>query len=202
MDEKVYIEMGNLKDIIRQLVELYSEMTDEYNIYSDRLRNYVEDEDKGLHAQVKREIDELFYSRYKPDIYNRSFDLHNTFEFYIDSDLTFDYDFGPQYMQNYHRASNEWIYENSFQKGWHGGSIKDNDDSVRYWRKPHPYYKYWGREAVGEGYNIEETIKKYTEECYMDFEFNLSIMLNDLLYKFNLLIKDAIKIVNRINQLL
>ena len=103
------------------------------------------------------ELDELgktiiaqWYASYDPIYYQRTRSLYHAFDVSLDGSLLV-IDFDREYMDNYiSRQYNEWIYENSFENGYHGGAIpKDGSrGNIPYWRTPYPELTRWGRPAI------------------------------------------------------
>ena len=123
---------------------------------------------------VKRVVD-LFYEDYTPNIYNRKEDLYNTFKLILIEPGVWDWDFSHTYMKYKHGnkkkpVSNEYIYENSFVNGYHGGAIdgKFHPNPGEPWWKTIPGPGYWYEPATQYGesprYEAEIELKKVTDE--------------------------------------
>lgn len=86
----------------------------------------------------KKEIDR-FYNEYSPMVYRRKYDLRNVYNLDVTKDGEFIFEFGHEFMQKQHRVSNEYIYDEMFKEGWHGGANKGPghpDPGKNYWRTP------------------------------------------------------------------
>lgn len=82
-----------------------------------------------------------FYEDYEPHFYQRTYDLYNTYRISVTED-EWKIDFDSSWMMNWHRVDEqdpEYIFENSFIRGWHGGALSGEghpNPGVPYWRKP------------------------------------------------------------------
>lgn len=93
-----------------------------------------------------------FYRSYRPKYYDRTYSLrymiypniiNNMFSFEIGPDV-------PIYT-GWHRVNADYIYENTFKQGYHGGAINGPEHprpGVPTWRWPYPEYTRWGRKAL------------------------------------------------------
>lgn len=174
-------------DILRYLWDdvciLFNNVISTYNEFKDKIMAYAK-KNGELERTVKDIIDDKFYGDYAPIFYNRNYDLRNTFEFYMSHELDFDFKLGAEFMKSSHKASNEWIYENSFVLGWHGGAPKDGSEA-RYWRKPHPYYYRWGRVAENTGFDLEAYLNMIIPELYDERRVDLSLDFYSSLNEYN-----------------
>lgn len=103
---------------------------------------------KHAFNQVKRRAVRAWYSSYQPKYYARKLDLYKIPHFDIEGE-TVSIEFDENNMTKWHRVSNQYIYENSFVKGYHGGAddfkakkpkpfydAPHPDPGVPYWRRP------------------------------------------------------------------
>lgn len=111
----------------------------------------IEEMNKRYPKKYKEELEMIgddvitqWYSTYDPIFYNRSGDLYDAFRVNLDG-VNYRVDFDSSLMDG-----NEYIFENSFMKGYHGGAISGDghpNPGIPYWRTPHPWYYEWGRPA-------------------------------------------------------
>ena len=90
-----------------------------------------------------------FYEDYEPHFYERTWELYNTYKITVTED-DWSIDFDSSWMGDTHRAEPEFIFENSFIRGWHGGGTSGDDHpepGVPYWRWPDVtiYTEYGGK---------------------------------------------------------
>ena len=103
-----------------------------------------------------------FYHSYSPKIYDRHGDLYNTFEIKA-TDEQWDILVGPEFMKYTHHdggddgpVSNDYIYELTMKKGFHGGAPHNGS---YYWRTPYPEYTdWWDTPAEQYKKNVEQDI--------------------------------------------
>lgn len=97
-------------------------------------------------SSVCKSAVDTFYKEY-PAKYNRKHDLHNAYDVGIRDGWDLFVSFGSDLMKYSHHQSNEFIYVNSFEKGYHGGSFgvdKFGDiAAVPYWRTPPGMFTHW-----------------------------------------------------------
>lgn len=123
-----------------------------------RAKSKIEKMNEKYPKLYKEELDEIgksviaqWYAKYDPIYYHRDRSLYHTYDISLEGTLL-TVDFDQEYMDQYiNREYNEWIYENSFEHGYHGGGIpggkKDGGDNIPYWRTPFPELTSWGRPA-------------------------------------------------------
>lgn len=90
-----------------------------------------------------------WYASYEPFTYNRHLGLKKAFRVDLNG-LDYRVDFSPEYMDDVYDVSKEYIYENSFVEGYHGGARDGFDHpnpGIPYWRTPYPQLSNWGRPA-------------------------------------------------------
>lgn len=126
---------------------------------------------------VIEHVVDMFYEDYTPHIYKRKEDLYNAYRVYIENG-NWGYDFGSDLMLYQHHQSNEYIYENSFVGGYHGGDDNGKDHpepGVPWWKAP-PSLKYWYKPASRWSSSpyfmakreIEKLIDDMSHEKYQD----------------------------------
>lgn len=105
--------------------------------------------------ELGKSIIAQWYASYDPIFYDRTRSLYKTYDIRIEDGEFLVVDFDAEYMNEYgHRVSNSYIYENSFEKGFHGGADKDNkknkhpNPGIPYWRTPIGSFQQWGRPAI------------------------------------------------------
>lgn len=100
-----------------------------------------------LAENVYEDVNEIFetcidkyYSSYSPYFYKRTFALEKTYRIERNGCIV-KWIVGPNLMPATHRASNEYIYEYMFEKGYHGGAVSgENHPSpgTPWYRTPPP----------------------------------------------------------------
>ena len=94
-----------------------------------------------------------FYKSYYPRYYQRHHSLKYMMYPYIE-DYEFQFDLGidtPIYHAWHPRTTEQYLYMNTFEQGYHGGHRSGPGHPARgipYWRTPHPTYESWGKPAV------------------------------------------------------
>jgi hypothetical protein len=112
-----------------------------------------------------------FYSDYSPLYYERDYSLYNLLitkkgKGYLS--MSFD----PALIASRTGYSGEdGLYNTVFREGWHGGAMDYNTGYMR-WRKPVPYYKYWGRNAshsnISPLFDFRQRINDYQKYEYQN----------------------------------
>ena len=129
---------------------------------------------KKIQKQTQKELkDELeyiadsvvtrWYDSYTRSSYEPGGSLYYAYKIEV-NDKGWNVEFSPEFMSKftYHHQSNELIFHNAFELGYHGGSGSrhlndyDEDDvagassigSTPWWRTPGPFYPRWYKEAV------------------------------------------------------
>lgn len=100
---------------------------------------------KKYFIHLRDQAVKAFYSSYYPRYYKRKYSLRYM-AYPLIEDNEFFMDLGvdnPGYFAKHHQDE-EYIYENSFQRGYHGGAYHNG---VPTWRTPYPTYEVWGWEA-------------------------------------------------------
>ena len=146
-----------------QVVKRCKDEAEKFQTYL--IKKYTRQIYKDSYKIIKHEI-KRFYFSYYPHMYNRYHDLYNVFKITVDPDKgTFEIEFNYEFMKFDHReenspysfdAVNEYIYNNSFLEGYHGGHRQGENHpnpGVPYYRK-YPSFTSWLRPA-------EKTISPY-----------------------------------------
>ena len=103
-------------------------------------QKFVKEAKENLSYIASTAIDK-FYEDYEPHFYSRTYDLYNTYRIKVDEN-EWSIDFDSSWMENWHRVDAqdpEYIFENSFIHGWHGGAISGEghpNPGVPHWRIP------------------------------------------------------------------
>lgn len=154
--------IDNLPKIIRQVGDKYN------NIVYNKLSEIAEDAIDNFY-EYKAKVYEEKYNNRKGDLYN-AYRINAT-----DDDWSID--LGPEFMQHKHHQSNEFIYENSFVHGYHGGSIGE-DDYVEvtepFYRGPYGKWTYWTYPAAQDEVSPEEYILKQDIDGLLDAQRKLA----------------------------
>lgn len=118
----------------------------------------IEQMNKKYPLRYKDELEDVgntvvakWYASYHAYYYRSKESLFDAFKVILhgtDYSVEFDYTF-----MNTHGEIDEYIFENSFIQGYHGGADKDKNGKhphpgIPYWRTPFPTFKSWGRPAL------------------------------------------------------
>ncbi len=136
---------------------------------------------------IGRQIISDFYSSYEPHLYRRKGSLKDVFRVTMSKNHVLTYEFSEDFLSADHRASNDYIYDISFIKGWHGGAPKSDyqwspvDNQSLYYRAPAPgkgvrAYTHWGRMAE----RTESPRDRMVEEMDASIEQNMKEMQKQL----------------------
>ena len=110
----------------------------------EMINKYAKRAEKKINTMVRMNI-YAWYKDYQPHIYHRKRTLYHAFNVsYSNGHLRVN--FGPEDMYDVHRVSPEYIYENSFVQGFHGGANQGPEhpnSGQPWWRTPPPKYSYW-----------------------------------------------------------
>lgn len=123
-----------IKDAERKVEKINKEYPEKYKIELD---------------EIRKDVVSKWYNTYEPYIYNRHMDLKNAAKVSLEG-INYRVQFGSEFMEYEHRADNEYIYQNSFIDGYHGGAsdgIEHPNPGIPYWRRPVPQFSQWGRPA-------------------------------------------------------
>lgn len=112
--------------------------------------------DEVYPKRYQRELDDIgktivadWYKSYDPVFYRRHQSLKHAYRVVLNG-TDYEVQFGPELMTESHDVSNEYIYENSFIEGYHGGAregVGHPNPGIPYWRAPYPALSLWGRPA-------------------------------------------------------
>lgn len=94
---------------------------------------------------------DAFYSEGNTNEGGRTGDLYNAYDIGISDGQYLSLELGPDLMDGKHHQGAEFVYENSFVRGYHGGSAGTdrNDETVDtpHFRVPGGKWTYWGEPA-------------------------------------------------------
>lgn len=180
--------MSNLKSLVKQVKQLQKDIK-EVKDDKTKIKNEVA---KEVAAQWYDDLDYIFvscidrfYADYNPTFYRREGSLYSTYKLTQKNGIV-SWNFGAQYMpqayKHSHRASNQYIYDQMFLKGYHGGAHTIAEDKVEEWgehpddgtpwyRTPHPFrgirpYTDWSehraeKSDISPAQRIEEELRLY-----------------------------------------
>lgn len=132
---RIELDINRLEKAVRNTKKALDEMK---NKNEKLTKNFVKTATENLNYIAVSAIDK-FYEDYEPHSYDRTFDLYNTYRIKVTED-EWNIDFDPSWMENWHRVDDEdpeYIFENSFIHGWHGGAIAGMghpNPGTPYWR--------------------------------------------------------------------
>ena len=162
----------------------------------DALASKLESESNRIYSKYKKEVTfnlELiiedavtaFYDSYSPHVYSRQESMLKAYKITIDK-WNWSFETGPQYMKGSHRISNDYIYMNSFEEGYHGGA-RDGEDhpqpGVPYWKAPPGGYYFWGSPATQgppPDSRIQSEANEYMNKKFDEFENEYNTMLDEI----------------------
>lgn len=117
----------------------------------EKAKNKVEKMNKKYPKKYKEELEEIgrsviseWYATYDPIYYDRQMGLKNAWKVTLNG-MNYRVDFGSELMNTSYNISTEYIFENSFMNGYHGGAMHNG---IPYWRTPYPEFTAWGRPAL------------------------------------------------------
>lgn len=118
---------------------------------TERAKKRIENMNKKYPQKYKEELEEIgrsviseWYATYDPIFYNRQMGLKHAWRVVLNG-TNYRVDFDPELMDSSYDIDNEYIFENSFMNGYHGGAIHNG---IPYWRTPYPEFTAWGRPAL------------------------------------------------------
>lgn len=109
-----------------------------------------------------------FYASYTPAYYHRRYSLYQMARPVIEGELFYIL-LGGEYSSFSHRIDENYIYENSFKQGFHGGAISGKyhpNKGTPYWRTPHPDYTSWGWPAYQTNPPYDYLIEEWNNFLY------------------------------------
>ena len=172
-----------ISDILTQKIKVIDKTMNNINkLQSKYDKKFVDDLN-----DIGRQIITDFYSSYEPHLYRRKGSLKDVFKVTMSKDHVLTYEFSEDFLSASHSASNDYIYDIAFIKGWHGGASKTEyqwspvDNQDLYYRAPAPgkgvrAYTRWGRVAE----RTESPRDRMVEEMDASIEENLGQMQREL----------------------
>lgn len=184
---KVINAINKIDEEERKLIQKYtSKIEDEFNLICD--------------SEITK-----FYSSYSTHPkYDRTGDLYNTYKIKTNKySGEFVVKFDSMYMKYYHRIDHDYIFENSFIQGYHGGAINGNNPlfphpnpGTPYWKNPLTNYRTWLRPAEKSDSPYENIIKELKikedeiqKDLEEDFEKTMLNILNPIKAEINKLLQ-------------
>lgn len=132
---------------------------------------------------------DAFYGEFGQNSYHRTNDLHNAYDVGIRGGWDLRIQLGADLMEHYHHQGNDFVYENSFVGGFHGGSAgtdkRGETAAVPYWRTPAPQFTFWYPSPAPRGTSPYKTIvnklRIYDQNVYTPLYLKeLGSILNDI----------------------
>lgn len=145
-----------IRDAMNALRSIDDELNAKYNPKVERKLKYI-----GNDAVTQ------FYDSYEPRIYDRSESLFKAYKPIVNEDewaLDVDASYIPS---SYHGEKNDYIFQNSFLEGFHGGDRNgDNhpNPGEPWWKTPYPIFDHWYIPAA-KGPAPMGIIEKEVAEC-------------------------------------
>lgn len=135
-----YYEYKRERERIDKKLQYYS---DKFDKEMEKVRlEFAEIARKAFFDVFNSAIEE-WYDAYDPNVYDRKHSLYQIPYFEIDASDPDDIvarfgDDDPHRITRYHRVSDEYIYINSYLRGWHGGADMLGSDPAPGYEEPHP----------------------------------------------------------------
>ena len=127
--------MGKISEFYNALMEYINDEDKIVNYLVEEISNSICDD---LDEMFEKNINTHFYDRYKPHRYRRKKSLFDAYKI-TKTKTGVKWDFSSEYMQKgLHRVDNEYIFQNSFIKGFHGGADRINNVEKSRYKQPHP----------------------------------------------------------------
>lgn len=145
-------------------------MTKQYRLnrllrdWNDMADKYSKKAAKDLNKIARLEVWK-WYNTYTPKYYNRKRTLYYAFDITGKNGII-KIHFGAEKMYSAHfvdRISSDYIFENSFMRGYHGGAIsglEHPNPGIPYWRTPYPIYENWSFPAARDTSPYDKIIKE------------------------------------------
>lgn len=135
--------MASIESLIRQVKQLQEDLKE----VKDDIPKIKKEVAKEIAAQLYHDLDYIFvtcidkfYADYDPVFYRREGSLYSTYKL-TNKNGVISWNFGAQYMpkayKHSHRVSNQYIYDQMFLKGYHGGAHTIAEDKIDEWGE-HP----------------------------------------------------------------
>lgn len=167
-----------IQDAIKTIQKAKSCIKDLNKKYARRLKNGID--------QIAKSAIAKWYAAYDPIYYRRTGDLVHAYKITVQpSKKRWELDFGPEYMRFDHHQDNDYIFENSFIGGYHGGDTIGEghpNPGTPYWRTPFPGLYEWGREAY-HSISPYEMITKIVDQYVDELQDELQNEYNDKVVK-------------------
>ena len=124
--------------ILKQCIKTYDDLAEYYT------NKTVSDLKDSYGSIVARWYASIYLDSRDPHIYQRQRSLYKAYKIQSNgTNITVEYN--SKYMDEYeHRVSNDYIFENSFVSGFHGGA----DKGPGHPEPGRPYWKVWGNYSV------------------------------------------------------
>lgn len=139
---------GGLDDIIAKGVQLIEKTRDGViDVIRTEYYKYLKEVKEQLEYACRTSVDTFYesYPKLKELSYDRLGDLYNAFEVVVDEKKQ-GVHMDSSLMQYEHHQDNEYIYENSFMRGYHGGSIGTDQNGITQsepWYRTPPAWERW-----------------------------------------------------------
>lgn len=152
------VALQNLKNAAQNLLNAIDSATNQLNKkYNNRVRF-------NLELMGERAVD-AFYESYSPNMYSRQEGLYKAVKV-IANDDEWSIDSGAEYMETDYKVGKDYVYVNSFEKGWHGGAIDGPDHpepGIPWWKA----YGEWYRRAT-RGPSPDQLLEEQNPQEYID----------------------------------
>lgn len=148
--------------------------------------------------RIKKQVIKEWYEDYWPSRYIRKYDLYKVPHIFVNKTTgEYEYVFSSEYMTMWHRADHDYIYENSFIGGWHGGAAKlgpnpksgyeepHPDPGIPYWRTPAEpeegelIYEHWAVDPAEQSKSPRDEILRLFEIEMKDIEEKMNKLFNE-----------------------
>lgn len=134
-----------------------------------RIINDINQEYKKKFYKEAESAISIWYNSFQPRFYNRKEDLYNIYDIEVIGYNAY-FRMGPEYMKKKHHQSNEYIYESSVVRGYHGGSIGEDRHGevvdIPYYRAPLGRWTHWSNPSPQSSIALEEYLSDLDEEIY------------------------------------
>lgn len=126
----------DILDLMKKVQKAKEKAEKMNKIYPKRYKEELE--------EIGRSVISEWYATYDPIYYDRQMGLRDAWKVTLEG-TNYKVDFGADLMNTVYHQSIDFIFENSFMSGYHGGSYYNG---VPYWRTPYPQFTAWGRPAL------------------------------------------------------